>query len=208
MSEKPPSDAARDEIHLRHLRVARADGDEIRARRALAQLLEPYWEQTRTIAYGRLAGVPDRGSNASRITQDVMERVLKALKKSLDFDGPFFALVARNREWAIIDFWRDQYGEEAVAHDPRRLPEHASAGMPQSSLVEQAHEFEPYLAGLTQRERELVIERILLDMSPEQIAEKHGMSRQAVDTAYHRALEKLRKNRPRPDVRKEDEGAA
>lgn len=73
--------------------------------------------------------------------------------------------------------------------------------------LDQARAFAPYLEGLTTRERELVTERLFLDMTPQQSAEKHGAKRNAIDQTYHRASAKLRANRPRPDIRNQDEEA-
>ena len=208
MTDDPSPDAARDERNLQALRKARAVGDELAARRAMADLLDPYRNSVRTIAYGRLEGVSDRAGEAERVAQDVMVRLLVALKKRLHFRVPFHVVVAVNREYAIKDFWRDRIGEKANPHDPSELPDFAGVAEEPSSVVDQARAFEPYLAGLTERERTLVVERIFLDMSPEQSATEHGMKRNAVYQTYHQALKKLRANRPRPDVRDRGEGAA
>ena len=174
----------------------------------MADLLDPYWNSVRTIAYGRLEGVSDRAGEAERVAQDVMVRLVAALNKRLRFSVPFHVVVARNRDYAMKDLWRDRFGEEASAHDPSDLPKLAGAAEDSSSAVEQARAFAPYLTGLTERERELITERIFLDMTPEQSARKHGMKRNAAYQAYHQALKKLRANRPRPDVRNRGEGAA
>jgi DNA-directed RNA polymerase specialized sigma24 family protein len=137
-----------------------------------------------------------------------MARVIAALNKRLDFPMPFHVVVAANREYALKDFWREFLAEKATTHDPTDLPDLAGAGQPDPNAFEQARVFEPYLNGLTELERDLVIERIFLDMSPQQSADKRGIKRNAVDQAYHRAVKKLRANRPRPDIRDQGEGAA
>ncbi len=174
----------------------------------MADLLDPYRQVTRNIAYGRLEGVPNRAEEATRIAQDVMARVIAALNKRLHFPMPFHVVVAANREYALKDFWREFLGEEATTHDPNDLPDLAGAGQPGPNAFEQARVFEAYLEGLTQLERDLVIERIFLDMTPQQSADKRGRKRNAVDQAYHRAVKKLRANRPRTGVRDQGEGAA
>lgn len=59
--------------------------------------------------------------------------------------------------------------------------------------LEQVEGLAHALTGLNQREREIVIERAVLDLRPEQVAERHGMSRGALEAAYSRALAKLRR---------------
>ena len=208
MTDDASPDAARDERNLQALRDARAEDDDFAARSALADLLDPYRQVTRSIAYGRLEGVPNRADEATRVAQDVMVRVIAALNKHLDFPMPFHIVVGVNREFALKDFWREYLGEKATARDPIELPDLAGAVQPDPNVFEQARIFEPYLAGLTSLERDLVVERIFLDMTPQQSADKRGMKRNAVDQAYHRAGKKLRANRPSPDVREQGEGAA
>jgi RNA polymerase sigma factor (sigma-70 family) len=208
MTDDASPDAVRDERNLQALRVARAEADDFAARSALADLLDPYRLVTRNIAYGRLEGVPNRADEATRVTQDVMVRVIAALNKQVDFPMPFHIVVAVNREYALKDFWREYLGEKATAHDPVELPDLAGVGPSDPNAFEQARIFEPYLAGLTTLERDLVIERIFLDMTPQQSANQRGMNRNAVDQAYHRAVKKLRANRPQPDVREQGKGAA
>jgi DNA-directed RNA polymerase specialized sigma24 family protein len=208
MTGNPSPDEQRDQGHLGALRAARAAGDEFAARKALADLVDPYRQVTRNIAYGRLEGVPNRSEEATRIAQDVMVRVVAALNKRLNFPMPFHVVVAANREFALKDFWEEYLGEQARPYEPTELVDLAGAAEPGPTDFEQARVFEPYLEGLTTLERELVIERIFLDMTPQQSADKRGMKRNAVDQAYHRAVKKLRANRPRPDVRDQDEGAA
>src|SRR5262249_19793295 len=157
---------------------------EIAARKAMADLLHPYLEVTRNIAYGRLEGVPDRTEQASCLAQDVMVRLIAALNKRLNFGSPFHVVVAVNREYALKDFWRDYLGEAAKAQDPVDLADLAGAAPDHPSEVDQARAFEPYLVGLSKRERDLVVERLFLDMTPQQSADKHGMKRNAVDQAY------------------------
>lgn len=172
MTDDPSPDAARDERHLQALRAARAACDEFAARKAMADLLDPYRQSVRTIAYGRLEGVADRAGEATRVAQDVMVRLLAALNKRLHFSVPFHVVVAANLRYAIADFWRENHGEKATAHDPSELPDLAGAVEDPSSAVQQARVFDPYLIGLTERERALIVERIFLDMSPDQSAGK------------------------------------
>lgn len=207
MSSDPTSDTERDQRHLEALRASRAAGDPVAERKALADLLDPYRQVTRNIAYGRLGGVPNRADEASRITQEVMVRVVSALSKRLEFSVPFHVVVGANREYALKDFWTEYRGNPSRPYEADDLVNLAGA-VEQTTEFELARGFAPYLEGLTALERELVTERIFLDMSPQQSADSRGMKRNAVDQAYHRALKKLRANRPQPDVRNQDQGAA
>ncbi len=207
MTDNPSLGAARDELHLRAMRDARAADDLAAERHALGKLLGPYWEWGRSIAYAKLDGVQNRDGVADDVAQNLIERLIKALKKKLDYNA-FHVLAAMHLKWAINDHWRDQYGEEAVPRDPQELPDDRDTDGEPESLGRQVAAFEPYLAELEDRERELVTERIFLDMTPVQIAARHGMRREAVDTALHRAFKKLRGGPLLQDVRKRYEGTA
>lgn len=174
----------------------------------MGQLLGPYWDWARLVAYAKLERVPNRDADARDVAQNLIERLVKTLDKKLTFTGPFHVVAAMNLKWAIDDYWRDRYGEQAVPHDPGELPDDRDADARPESARQQAAAFEPYLAALNERERDLVIERIFLDMTPTQIATRHDMSREAVDTAVHRAFKKLRGSPALDMVRKRYEGTA
>jgi len=208
MTDNPSPDAARDEVHLQTVRDARAAGDLHAAREAMGRLLGPYWHWARLVAYAKLERVPNRDADARDVAQNVTERLVKTLNKKLNFTGPFHVVAAMNLKWAIDDYWRDRYGEQAVPHDPAELPDDRDSGADPESAQQQAAAFEPYLAALNERERGLVIERIFLDMTPTQIATRHDISREAVDTAVHRAFKKLRGSPALDSVRKRYESTA
>lgn len=208
MTDNPSPDAARDELHLQAVRDARAAGDLHAAREAMGQLLGPYWDWARLVAYAKLDQIPNRDADARDVAQSLIERLVKTLNKKLTFTGPFHVVATMNLKWAIDDYWRDRYGEQAVPHDPGELPDDRDTDARPESAWQQAVAFEPYLAALNERERELVIERIFLDMTPTQIATRHDMSREAVDTAVHRAFKKLRGSTALDTVRKRYEGTA
>jgi RNA polymerase sigma factor (sigma-70 family) len=200
LSSIPLPGAARDESNLQALRDARSAGDIVAERAALARLLAPYWDWGRSVAYGKLNGVPNRAANADEIAQELIRRLMKPLKK-LDFDIPFHALAAKHLGWAIKDHWRAHYREEALPMDPAEVADDLDTEQIVSSVADQAQAFAPYIEDLSERDRQLVIERIFLDMSPGEIAGRHGLSRGAVDTAMHRLLNKLRQSSQLNDVR-------
>ena len=138
-----------------------------------------------------------------------MARVIAALNKRLDFPVPFHAVVAANREYALKDFWRDF----PSARRQRRATRTSCPTSPvrresNPNAFEQARVFAPYLDGLCERDRELLTERMLLGLTPQQSADRRGIPRGTLDTRYSRALNKAREKRRDLDVRNPDEGAA
>jgi RNA polymerase sigma-70 factor, ECF subfamily len=194
-------DRERDSNHLAALRAAQAVGDGAAARAALARLLEPYVQVTRTIAYAQLRGVSNREDEANRIMQDTMFRVIKALNKGTEMSGPFHAVVAANRGFALKDFWRERKRGRDLQDDLKVLVARDGAVEPRRTTTEQARDFAAYLEKLPDTERALVTERVYLGLTPLESAERHGMTRNAVDQAYHRAMKKLRASEPRSPVR-------
>jgi RNA polymerase sigma factor (sigma-70 family) len=210
-------DAARDATNLQALRDARGAGNVTGERDALARLLAPYAQWGQSIAYAKINGVPNRSADADEIAQELMSRLVKMLNEKLDFERPFHVVAAKNLEWAILDYWRASGSEAAFPLDPNTIadgigtddevitPTTDEAAI---SASDQAQAFGPYLDGLSERDRELVIERIFLDMTPAQIAARHGMSRGAADTAMHRVLNKLRQSPQLDGVRSRRESTA
>jgi len=183
----------RDERLLRRARAARGAGDVAGEREAITRLIEPYWSWGRSIAYGKIGGVDDPAADAEEIAQDLLRRLAQMLRTKLEFDTSFRGVATANLNFAIKDYWRRSSRTrskpvdpgELVAIDPR--PAEPAAGETTSDL-------DPYFAGLSERERALAHERLILDRSPAEIAERHGMKRGAVDTAWHRIVKKMREN--------------
>jgi RNA polymerase sigma factor (sigma-70 family) len=192
MSEEPNPSDARDERFLREARRARAAGDATAEREAISRLLEPYWEWARSIAYGRIEGVDDPGTDAEEIAQELMRRLASALERKLEFGTSFRVVAAVNLKYAINDYWRRCGRARSRPVDPEALAMVAAEpGAPGEE--ENVDSLRPYFAGLSERERRLAHDRFVLDLSPSEIAERHGMKRGAVDTAMSRILMKMRK---------------
>lgn len=194
-------DRERDTRNLAALREAQAAGDGAAAKAALARLIVPYLQVTRTIAYGELQGVENRADEASRIAQDTMVRVIKALNKDSELSSPIHAVVAANRGFALRDFWRERRRGLDLQDDLEVRAERDGAADHNRTTVEEARAFAAHLEKLPDSERELVTERIFIGLTPLESAKRHGMSRNAVDQAYHRAMKKLRADAPQPAVR-------
>lgn len=191
MSEEPNPIDARDERFLREARRARAAGDAAGEREAISRLLEPYWQWGRTIAYGRIEGVDDPATDAEEIAQELMRRLVLLLARKLEFDTSFRVVASANLDYAVKDYWRRAGRARSKAVDPDELAEvEAQPGAPGEG--ENVDSLRPYFDGLSERERRLAHDRFVLDLSPTEIAERHGMKRGAVDTAMSRILKKMR----------------
>lgn len=193
MGDDSPTDAERrDQRLLAALSAARATDDSLAERRAMAELLDPYWSQCRSIARGRIGGVADPLADAEDIAQEVMRRLVITLAKKTEFDSPFHAVVYTNLKWAVGDHRRKQAGVGTLAKDPVELPELGVEDGPSSRA--EVEDFDRHLRDLPRRDRELMSERIIADKSAAEIAAARGMTEGAVNTALHRAFTKLREN--------------
>jgi RNA polymerase sigma factor (sigma-70 family) len=204
MSEEPSPTDARDERLLRRARAARSGGDTAAEREAISRLLQPYWPWARSIAYGKIAGADDPKADAEEVAGDLLRRLARLLERKLDFDTSFRVVAFANLNYAIKDYRRRSGRIASIAVDPEELTTvEASPEAPDAEEMSSA--LEPYLDGLSERERRLAHDRLVLDLSPTEIGERHGMKRGAVDTAMHRIFKKMRTNAPR-DVRNRDLG--
>lgn len=204
MSEEPRSPDAHDERFLRRARAARAAGDTAGEREAISRLLGPYWTWARSIAYGRIGGADDPKADAEEIAGDLLRRLARLLERKLEFDTSFRVVAFTNLSYAIKDYRRRSARNESTPVDPVHLSE---VGAPREAPGprEMSDALQPYLSGLNERECKLAHDRLVLDLSPSEIGQRHGMKRGAVDTAMHRIFEKMRKNAP-PGVRNRDYG--
>jgi RNA polymerase sigma factor (sigma-70 family) len=195
----------RDERLLRRARAARAAGDVTAEREAITRLIEPYWNWGRSIAYGKIGGVDDPAADAEEIAQDLLRRLAQLLRTKLEFDTSFRGVAAANLNFAIKDYWRRSARTRSKPVDPGELVA-IDPRPPVPSAGETAADLDSYFAGLSDRDRALAHDRLVLDLSPSEIAERHGMKRGAVDTAWHRIVKKMRENAP-AGVRERDRGA-
>lgn len=204
MSEEPSQNDIRDEHFLRRARAARGAGDAAGEHEAICRLIEPYWSWAYAISYGRISGADDPKADAEEIAGDLLRRLARLLKRKLAFDTSFRTVASANLSYAIKDYRRRSARNESTPVDPIQLSEvDAPQGAPGAEEMTDA--LQPYLSGLNERERELAHDRLVLDLSPGEIGERHGMKRGAVDTAMHRIFKKMRKNVP-ADVRNRDFG--
>lgn len=208
MNKDASPDASRDEHHLAAIRVARTVGDVAAEREALGQLVGPYWEWARSIAYARLRGVPDRAGEAEVIAQQLMLALVRLLRRKTEFGCPFHVVARVTLRYRIIDYFEDRKANKSDAVDPLDFPDIERVEDDIQSLDKQVIEFAPWLDGLSDRDRRLLCERIFFDISPENVGERLDIKANAVNVALFRALGRARKNQPRPDVSDSGEGAA
>jgi RNA polymerase sigma factor (sigma-70 family) len=205
MSEEPSPADSRDEHFLRRARAARAAGDRAAEREAISRLIEPYWSWGRSIAYGQISGADDPSADAEEIAGDLLRRLVQLLEKKLEFDTSFRGVAVANLKYAIKDYWRRSARTKSTPVDPDDLV--AVDARPEApDAKEMLGALSPYLEGLNERERRLAHDRLVLDLSPSEIGERHGMKRGAVDTAMHRIFKKMRENGPAA-VRDREKGA-
>ena len=182
---------ARDAQLMRQLALARGRPDGVlRAELILGELLARHEPNIRRIVTYRAYSQRPSKADIDEIVNTVLIGVAKALEGDFDPEMPFGALVAKNIPWDVIDWVRGRErraGEisvdEVVVADP------AQPDTP--SLADEAQRLRELIGELPARDREIVAQRMLFGLSPEQIADIHGISRGAVDTATHRALKKL-----------------
>jgi RNA polymerase sigma factor (sigma-70 family) len=205
MSKMNPSEE-RDERLLRRARAARAAGDAAAEREAICRLIAPYGDWARAIAYGKIGAADDPAADAEEIAQDLLRRLAQLLKRKLEFDSSFRVVAFMNLRYAIKDYWRRSARTQSTPVAPEEMP--VVVAPPEAPAAEEmSSALEPYLEGLSERERTLARERFVLDLSPTEIAERHGMKRGTLDVAMHRIFKKMRENGPL-GVRNRDRGAA
>lgn len=205
--QTPVSATSSDEVDARLLRqlvYARRPGHEnpLRARNLTAQLLDPYWRFAKNIIRGRLMGVSDPEHDAEEVAVDVLKRLARALENKQRFNKPFRRVVLDNIDWALKDYWKSPArDDESDPHDLEGLVPPSGVPGPPPSLVDQARAFDSRLEGLSERDRRIIVERLYVGRSPEEVAEVLGVSREACDTAFSRAVARLREGTSMADVR-------
>jgi RNA polymerase sigma factor (sigma-70 family) len=185
---------ARDRFLLRRIADARVRGDEIgylREKTTMGELLAPYWSEVHRIVTWRLASIAPDPADIEDISSKVIEHMIKKLQKTTDLGGiPFRVLVFLSAQTRAIDYWRactrrnghlsDFGGDlpEVVAHEEVALV-HAEV---MAEIIED----------LGARDQRILVERYVVGLMPQEIADGLGVSRKVIDTAYSRALAKLR----------------
>jgi RNA polymerase sigma-70 factor, ECF subfamily len=143
-------------------------------------------------------GAPDRSSaSADDVAQEVCLAVLTALPGYRVQGKPFLAFVYGIAAHKVIDAHRAsaRNRSEPVAEVPDAME--VSDGPEQRALrVELSGEMGRLLEQLPDKQREILVLRVVVGLSAEETAEAVGSTPGAVRVAQHRALARLRKNMP------------
>lgn len=185
----------RDRLLLDRIAAARRAGDQHAALRATSDLLAPYTIAIHRRAVSRLRSSPTRVHDTEDVAAAAIERLVRLLRTRCDFgDMPFAAIVVRNVDWQVSDYWQTYL--RRGAHEELREPMDMPYGAQEpTSHLDACGDAATILdaAKLSRLERTIAIERAVLDRDPVQVARRRAMRRGAVDMAYSRALAKLRR---------------
>lgn len=126
--------------------------------------------------------------DAEDVAQDVKLRLWRELQAGKRYEGiPYRVVVHQVITWTIKEHWqgRDTHAPLPEGWEPDPEPDF-------SAEVDSRDWMESVLADLPEGMRRVAEARFLRGLEPDEIMAETGMSRQAVDTALHRAREKLR----------------
>jgi len=169
-------------------------------RDAVARLLEVIRPLVARYCRGRLGPVDRSYLSADDVAQEVCLAVLTALPNYRVQGKPFLAFVYGIAAHKVIDAHRavSRGRTDPVADVPDSVE--IGAGPEQRVLHgELSAQLRALLDELPEKQREILVLRIVVGLSAEETAEIVGASPGAVRVAQHRALGKLRKNIP-PDL--------
>jgi RNA polymerase sigma factor (sigma-70 family) len=186
---------------LRQLALARKRPDgALREQLIMTRLLARHVPNIRRIVAWRAYSLRPSDADIDDIVNGVLARVADALRKDVDVTGSLGGLIALNIEWEVIDHVRRRRRFAHEVHpEIEAFPDPAAPEQP--TLADEARELRERITGLSGRDQRMLAERMLLGLKPEEIAARHGVRRQVVDTATSRALKKLLASDELSDVR-------
>lgn len=141
----------------------------------------------------RIGSSERSGLSADDVAQEVCLAAITALPRYKDQGRPFLAFVYGIAAHKVADAHRAQGRNRADATDT--LPDRPSlaAGPEQLAIdSESAARMNKLLATLPEKQREIVVLRVVVGMSAEETAEAVGSTAGAVRVAQHRALARLK----------------
>jgi RNA polymerase sigma-70 factor, ECF subfamily len=172
-------------------------GDPVAVGRVLA-VIRPLVVRYCRARLGRI----DRSSvSADDVAQEVCLAVLTALPGYRIQGRPFLAFVYGIASHKVIDAHRaaTRNRSEPVAEMPDAVE--TRDGPEQRALrVELSGELDRLLDTLPEKQREILVLRVVVGLSAEETAEAVGSTPGAVRVAQHRALSRLRKSMPEEEV--------
>jgi RNA polymerase sigma factor (sigma-70 family) len=144
-------------------------------------LLAGYFHQVRERCFLRLR---DRDA-ADDAAQQVFLRLAKELERGRTYPVPYRVVVHKVTDWVLRGFYPGTKGDGA-------LPEDWDPEAPDAyNELEQDLDLERLFSELPPRQREVAELLYVGGLSPDQIAERLGLKRNAVDQAAHNARKKL-----------------
>jgi RNA polymerase sigma factor (sigma-70 family) len=188
---------------LRRLALARSSSSDggLHEQVIMSRLLGRHVANIRRIVVWRAYSLRPSDADIDDIVGGVLIRLAEALKKEVDASKSFRGLIAINIEWEVTDFARRRKRLAREVHPVSQdFPDPAAPDRP--TLADEARELRERIAGLSGRDQQIMAERMLLGLKPEEIARRHGVQRQVVDTATSRALKKLLASDELADVRR------
>jgi RNA polymerase sigma-70 factor, ECF subfamily len=178
--------------------VARAMTGDPQAVGAVIALIRPMVVRYCRARLGRV----DRSSvSADDVAQEVCLAVLTALPGYRVQGRPFLAFVYGIASHKVIDAHRaaTRNRSEPVADIPDAVE--SSDGPEQRALrIELSSEMGKLLDTLPEKQREILVLRVVVGLSAEETADAVGSTPGAVRVAQHRALARLRKSMPEEEV--------
>jgi RNA polymerase sigma factor (sigma-70 family) len=197
----PPAEDA-DAALLRQLALARTRSDGgLREQLIMTRLLGRHVANIRRIVAWRAYSLRPSEADIDDIVGGVLIRIADALEKEVAAGRSLRGLIAVNIEWEVTDYARRRKRFAREVHPPiDAFPDPAAPDRP--TLADEARELRERIAGLSGRDQQMMAERMLLGLKPEEIARRHGVQRQVVDTATSRALRKLLASDELADVRR------
>ena len=202
-SASPAEDAdERDAALLRQLVLARKRADGVlREQLLMTQLLGRHVPNLRRIVAWRAYSLRPSDADIDEMVGGVLIRLADALEKEVDASKSFRGLMAVNIEWEVIDHVRRRRRRAREVHpEIEDFPDPSAPERP--TLADEARELRERIAGLSGRDQQIIAERMLLGLKPDEIARRHGVHRQVIDTATSRALKKLLSSDELADVRR------
>lgn len=162
-------------------------------REALARLLEIVFPIAVRYSRGKLGRWDRGGVTADDVAQEICLAVLTALPRYRDQSRPFVAFVYGIAAHKIADVHRAaaRNKTDAVAELPEGVVSDAG---PEGKILafEASKEIGVMLATLPEKDRDVLVLRVALTMSAEEVAQAMGSTPGAIRVAQHRALGKLR----------------
>ena len=150
----------------------------LRARQGDREALRYLYVQYADNVYGYVASLLRDEHDAEDVTQQVFAKLMVVLKRYEERGIPFSAWILRVAHNAAVDVIRQR---RVVPCDEVREPHH-----PENGSVDRVLSIKEALEALPEDQREVVVLRHMLGLSPREIAERLGKSEPSVHGLHHR----------------------